>query len=353
MAMHRTRKLTVLNVAFPLLPVTAGSGGGAEQILHLIERGIVDAGHRSIVVAAKGSEIAGELIETPAVKCEITEKVRADAQRKHACAIEQAIARTHVDVVHFHGLDFCAYRPHNDLPKLATLHLPTDWYPPSIFEDSSVQLNCVSKAQAASSPCPGLPVVLNGIDTQRYKFSERTRRYALWLGRICPEKGVDIALRVALRLDLPMIVAGPVQPFHDHEIYFAEKVKPLLDSKRQYIGAVDLDTKVQLLSEAFCVTIPSLVAETSSLVAMEALASGTPVIAFRSGALPEIVDHGMTGFIVDSEDEMEAAIGQIARISPDVCRSTALERFEASRMIGGYLALYERLIDARDTMHCG
>src|SRR6185437_16735190 len=104
--MRQARKLTVLNVAFPLLPVTAGSSGGAEQILYLLERGIVDAGHRSIVVAAKGSDIAGELIETPAVTFEITEEVRADAQRKHTRAIKKALSRTHVDLIHFHGLDF-------------------------------------------------------------------------------------------------------------------------------------------------------------------------------------------------------------------------------------------------------
>jgi len=347
--MRQARKLTVLNVAFPLLPVTAGSSGGAEQILYLLERGIADAGHRSIVVAAKGSDIAGELIETPAVTSDITEEVRADAQRKHARTIEKALSGTHVDLIHFHGLDFSTYRPRKALPQLATLHLPAAWYPASIFEERDVQLNCVSQAQATSSPRPGLPVVCNGIDTQRYRFDTGNRQHVLWLGRICPEKGVDIALRVALRLDLPMIVAGAVHPFRDHEIYFAEKVRPLLDSKRKYAGAVDLDIKIKLLSEASCLLIPSLVAETSSLVAMEAIASGTPVIAFRSGALPEIVEHGKTGFIVDSEDEMAATLGQIGKISPEVCRSTALERFEASRMIEGYLRLYDQLIDAHGT----
>lgn len=346
--MLQARKLTILNVAFPLLPVTLGSSGGAEQILYLLERGIVDAGHRSIVIAAKGSDIAGELIETPPVTSEITEEVRKDAQREHARAIEGALARTQVDLVHFHGLDFCAYRPQNMLPQLATLHLPAALYPVSIFEDSSVRLNCVSLAQAASSLRPELPVICNGVDLKRYRSGTESRRYVLWLGRICPEKGVDIALRVALRLDLSMIVAGPVHPFRDHEIYFAEKVRPLLDSKREYVGAVDLDTKVELLSKASCLLIPSLVGETSSLVAMEALASGTPVIAFRSGALPEIVEHDKTGFIVDSEDEMAAALGQIGRISPEVCRSTALERFEGSRMIDEYLRLYDRLVSGFD-----
>lgn len=344
--MRAPAKLTILSVAFPLLPVAPGSGGGAEQVLSLLERGIVKAGHRSIVVAAAGSEIVGRLIETPAANWEITEAARLDAQRRHAAAIQRVLDRTPVDLIHFHGLDFHRYLPPDRVPRLATLHLPAAWYPESIFNGAKVQLNCVSQTQASSAPRAGLPVVPNGIDTQRYKYSAEKEQYLLWLGRICPEKGVHLALQAALHLDLPLIIAGPVHPFPDHEIYFEKEIRPLLDSKRRYIGPADGKTKIELLSKASCLLIPSLVAETSSLVAMEALASGTPVIAFRSGALPEIVEHGSTGLVVDSEDEMEAAVGEVSKISPDVCRSTALRRFEASRMIDDYLALYRQIIDS-------
>jgi glycosyltransferase involved in cell wall biosynthesis len=336
----------ILSVAFPLLPVSSSSGGGAEQILYLLERGIAAAGHRSIVIAAKGSHVRGDLIETPASTSEITNEVRLDAQRTHLQAIERVLNHTAVDLLHFHGLDFYAYQPPPKLPMLATLHLPLDWYPPSIF-DGSVQLNCVSRAQASSAQNVNWPVVENGIDTGQYGTNTGKRAHLLWLGRICPEKGVHIALRVARRLDLPMIIGGPVHPFREHETYFAEAVRPLLDSRREYIGPVALGTKVKLLSEAACLLIPSLVTETSSLVAMEAMASGTPVVAFRRGALPEVVEHGITGFLVDSEEEMAAAVKKIEMLSPQVCRSRALDRFDASRMIAEYLALYRRVIDAR------
>lgn len=339
------RKFTILSVAFPLLPVGPGSGGGAEQILYLLERGLVDAGHRSIVVAANGSDVSGELLETPAANSEISDAVRTKAQQIHARIIEQVLAREKVDLIHFHGLDFYAYRPAQRLPMLATLHLPIDWYPSSAL-NSAVQLNCVSKHQAGSaSPVPCWPVVENGIDVRKYKAASDKRNHLLWLGRVCPEKGTHIALGVAHRLDLPLIVAGPVHPFRDHQLYFAEKVRPLLDSKRRYIGPVNMEGKTRLLSEASCLLIPSLVAETSSLVAMEAIASGAPVVAFRSGALPEIVEHGITGLIVDSEEEMMAAIGNVSTLSPQVCRSRALERFDSKRMIGDYLDLYRRIIN--------
>lgn len=335
--------LTILSVAFPLLPVGSGSGGGAEQILYLLEKGIVEAGHRSIVVAARGSDVSGELVETLAAASEITEAVQAEAQQIHGLKIVQVLASTHVDLIHFHGLDFYAYAPAAKAAMLATLHLPLDLYPASALT-GSVILNCVSHSQAeVNSVAAGWPIVENGIDTAQYKLGSGRRGYLLWVGRICAEKGVDIALRVAHRLELPMVVAGPVHPFRDHQVYFNEKVSPLLDAERRYVGPVDLKNKIQLLSEARCLLIPSLIAETSSLVAMEAMASGTPVIAFRSGALPEIVEHRKTGFVVDSEDEMSAAVANVADLSPQTCRSIALERFDAKRMTGDYVALYRRI----------
>jgi glycosyltransferase involved in cell wall biosynthesis len=333
----------ILSVAFPLLPVSSGSGGGAEQILYLLERGIAGAGHRSIVIAAKGSEVRGDLIETPASTSEITNELRLEAQRAHSREIQHILANTQVDLIHFHGLDFYAYQPPSKLPMLATLHLPLDWYSPSIF-DGSVQVNCVSRSQASSAQNVNWPVVENGIDTEQYRTNSGKRAHLLWLGRICPEKGVHIALRVAHRLDLPIIIGGPVHSFREHMTYFAEAVRPLLDSKREYVGPVGLDTKIKLLSEAVCLLIPSLVTETSSLVAMEAMASGTPVIAFRSGALPEIVEDGVTGSLVNSEEEMVMAVENISSISSQDCRSRALGCFDANRMISAYLELYGRVI---------
>jgi glycosyltransferase involved in cell wall biosynthesis len=147
----------------------------------------------------------------------------------------------------------------------------------------------------------------NGIPTESYTPAQ-AGSFLLWLGRICPEKGVHIALEVAHRLDAPLLIAGPVHPYPEHLEYFSRSVHPLLDDKRMYIGPVESSHKASLLSRARCVLIPSLIAETSSLVAMEALSSGTPVIAFRSGALPEIVSDGQTGILVDSAEEMSHAV---------------------------------------------
>jgi glycosyltransferase involved in cell wall biosynthesis len=333
--------MTVLSVAYPLFPVSADSAGGAEQILYLLERGLVHAGHRSIVIAAAGSHLSGHLIEAPVSTGEITPSARKHAQQEHLARIEQALVHFPVDLIHFHGLDFHTYVPREPLAKVATLHLPLAWYPPSALTDFDVRLCCVSESQAETAPnALKLPVIHNGIDVDRYRADAPRRDYLLWLGRICPEKGTDIALRVARRLDLPLIVAGPVHSFAYHEKYFSEAVEPLLDRKRKHIGPIGLEAKIRLLSQARCVLIPSLERETGSLVAMEAISSGAPVIAFRSGALPEIVEDGVTGIIVASEDEMAEAVERSGEISSVRCREEALRRFNAARMVEDYLAFY-------------
>jgi glycosyltransferase involved in cell wall biosynthesis len=337
--------LNVLSVAYPLLPVSVDSTGGAEQILALLERGIVRQGHRSFVIAAEGSVVSGKLIPTPAANGEMTEEVRRKAQEAHRRTVQEVLETHEIDLVHFHGLDFHAYLPDSATPKLATLHLPPTWYPAEVFELRDVHLNCVSEMQSRSLPHGmSLPVVANGIDTERFLADCAHTDPLLWLGRICPEKGTHIALEVAHQLDLALAVAGPVYAFRDHEAYFRERVEPLLDEKRRWVGAVGMERKIELLARARALLVPSLVAETSSLVAMEAISSGTPVIAFRSGALPEVVKDGVTGFLVDDQDQMKKAIGQLGQISPLTCRARAIERFSMARMVSDYLQLYRKML---------
>jgi glycosyltransferase involved in cell wall biosynthesis len=357
--------MTILSIAFPLLPVCESSAGGAERILYLLERQFVNLHYQSIVIAAAGSRVSGCLLAGPAANGEITDAVRREAHIIHRQLIEEALDHYSVDIVHFHGLDFHSYAPveYGKAKALATLHLPIDWYPDAIFAMPAIHFNCVSSTQAGSKPDRVLPVVQNGIEVSRYQHrarkkngervleelqahQQRRRGYLLLISRICPEKGVDIALRLAHRHNLPLVIAGPVHPFRDHQRYFSEKVEPLLDSKRVYIGPVDLEQKVALLNDARCLLVPSLAAETSSLVAMEACSAGTPVVAFRSGALPEVVKDGETGFIVDGEDEMAEAVLRTESISSDVCRSYAAETFNAERMASDYLKLYRDILQS-------
>jgi glycosyltransferase involved in cell wall biosynthesis len=299
------------------------------------------------VIAAKNSEVAGQLVETPAAQAEISPSIRKAAQESHRDRIERTLETEAIDLIHFHGLDFLSYRPPSQsVRQLATLHLPVSWYPEDLFQHRGLILNYVSQSQARTQANTFFtPVIGNGIDLDQFTFTPRKDNYLLWLGRVCPEKGAHIALHVARSLDLPLVLAGPVHPFGDHQTYFCEKVVPLLEDDRHYVGPVNSSQRAKLLSGARCLLVPALAPETSSLVAMEAAASGTPVIAFASGALPEIVENGKTGWIVSCEEEMADAVHRSAEIIPAACRRAAEVRFNAIRMAQDYLSLYERIIN--------
>jgi glycosyltransferase involved in cell wall biosynthesis len=342
--------LTILSVAYPLTPVGPNAAGGSEQVLTLIDRALVEAGHRSLVIAAEGSEAAGQLIASPKAGGTLDDGVRRRAQHAHGELIRQVLAEYHVDLVHMHSLDFPCYLPPGGVPVLATLHLPPDWYPLDLFRETRPNLyfNCVSRSQHDACPKGAslVPYIPNGIDTDLYAYTPDRGRYALALGRICPEKGFHFALDAAKLAGVDFVLAGEVFPYAAHEHYFRQEVCPRLDARRRFVGPAGFAQKRRLLAHAKCLLIPSTVAETSSLVAMEAMASGAPVIAFRSGALPEIVENGRTGFVVSGKYEMAEAIARVHTIDGEQCRRAAEARFSAKEMVKRYLGLYARIIAA-------
>ncbi len=338
--------LTILSIAYPLMPVGPHASGGSEQILSIVEQGIVEAGHRSIVISAKGSVVRGELIETETWEGEICAEMQRRARANHLAAIQKMLATNSIDLIHFHGLDFHCYVPKTGIPMLATLHLPLSFYPTAIFDSFCVSMNFVSETQRTTCRVArNWPVIPNGVNVPDYECSAKRDDYALVIARICPEKGIHFALQAAHQCGSKLYVVGPVHPYPAHLKYFDSVVRPLLDDDRVYLGPADLSKKRALLSKANCLIVPSTVEETSSLVSMEALAAGTPVIAFRSGALPEIVRDGVTGFIVDSVDGIGEALKKVRDIDPFVCRREAEERFSARVMITKYLRLYQALAD--------
>ena len=140
-----------------------------------------------------------------------------------------------------------------------------------------------------------------------------------------------------------MILAGEVFPYQEHLSYFQREIVPRLDATRKYVGAADAKKKRELLARASALLVPSLVAETSSLVSMEALASGTPVIAFPVGAIPELIEHGKTGYLVKGVREMASAIRRRTKLKSRDCREAAEERCDQYRMVRNYFALYRKM----------
>ena len=201
---------------------------------------------------------------------------------------------------------------------------------------------------------PLLPPVRNGVPVDALGVARHARRsFALVLGRICPEKGQHFALDAARAAGVPLLLGGEVYPYAAHEAYFAREVVPRLDRLRRFLGPVGFARKRRLLAAARCVLVPSTAPETSSLVAMEAAACGTPVVAFASGALPEVVEHGRTGFLVPDAAGMAEAIGRVGALDPSRIRRVARERFSEARMAGEYLALLRRLARERGSVDDG
>ncbi|MBX6425875.1 MAG: glycosyltransferase [Variibacter sp.] len=340
----------MLNVAFPFALVGPDATGGAEQIVSHIDRALVNAGLESLVVAREGSRVAGRLIAMPPARWD--EAGREQAHRLYRAAIGRVLGRRAVDIVHMHGLDFHAYLPPPGPCVLATLHLPTAWYPSDALtpQRPDTWLNCVSRSQQAA--CPESPSLLapiaNGVPVRELAAGVHARRrFALAIGRICPEKGYHLALAAARRAECPLLLGGDVWDCEAHRRYFAEQIAPRLDRQRRFLGPLAFARKRRLLAAARCLVVPSLVEETSSLVAMEALACGTPVIAFPRGALCDIVAPGRTGFLVRDAAEMAEAIKAADAINPQDCRQAATERFAVQRMTGEYIALYRALCRAK------
>jgi glycosyltransferase involved in cell wall biosynthesis len=270
---------------------------------------------------------------------------------QHRRAILRALDAQRFDLVHDESGFFWDRAGSVKTPVLATLHLPRTFYDDKLFQSipANVSLNCVSRSQArAFEDLPQvLGVVPNGIALERFRFEPRKRDYVLWLGRICPEKAPHLAMDAAQRAGVRLIMAGQVYPFTWHQRYFEQEIRPRLeraDHRVQWIEAPAFQVKLELLASARALLLPSLAAETSSLVAMEAMACGTPVIAFPGGALFEIVRNGITGYLVKDASHMAHAIGDIDRLWPEDARAVAEENFSAGTMADGYEAMYERIV---------
>jgi glycosyltransferase involved in cell wall biosynthesis len=339
--------LTILNVAYPFAPVGPNAVGGAEQVLSQVEAALVQAGHVSLVLACQGSQTAGRLF--PASQC--LEPGNPGVQQKqwneYTTRIREICQEWDVDLVHYHGVDFYNYLPPENIPALVTLHLPLAWYPPAAFQARrpNTWFHCVSRAQMAQCPAELelLPVIENGVSGYYSEKSFRKGEYAISLGRICPEKGYHIAADAAEQAGVPLVLAGALFPYQAHQDYFKAEIQPRLGPNFRFVGPLGPARKRRWLGSARCLVVPSLVAETSSLVAMEALACGTPVVAFAVGALPGIIEHGRTGFLVRNPEEMAAAIQAAGQLNPEACRHAARARFSLERMTASYLGYYEAL----------
>lgn len=356
----------VLSVAFPYAPVGAWAVGGAEVICSQLEADLRSLGFASVVVAHAASAPSGILYGTDIPPGEITDDIRAEVERRQQANIDRALADHPVALVHMHGLDFHRYHLPANIPVVVTLHLPPGWYPEDIWSfPENYHFVAVSNAQLQACPAEArkrITVIENGVPLPPREALRPEGRYALMLARICPEKNLHLGLDAARLAGMGALLGGETFPYPEHQRYFTEQIEPRLTSTckgheardthraeapvARFLGPVAGDQKARLLSRAACLLLPSLAPETSSLVAMEALSAGVPVIGMAVGAVPEIVEHGRTGFLLQPGDNaperMAALIQQLPAISRSTCRETAEQRFSFERMLHAYAGFYRQ-----------
>ncbi|HTV08469.1 MAG TPA: glycosyltransferase [Candidatus Aquilonibacter sp.] len=344
--------LTVLSIAFPFAPVGPYSVGGAERILSELDAALVAEGQRSLVAACAGSLVAGELFPAPLPERSLaSESDRRWYRWRFQAAIDRALSKYRVDLIHMHGLDFDEHVLPPGIPTLVTLHARLSRYRSEAWASHCdvTHFQCVSHTQRRGWPgsMGDVSVIQHGVAIRENDVNRQREEFAVSIGRICPEKNVHEALEAGTLAGTRVLIGGHLFPFQEHGAYFRQRVEPLLgrdDVKHSYLGPLDANRSRRLLARARCLLLPSLTPEASSLIAMESLAAGTPVIAYRSGALTEIVEDRVTGFLVNNVEEMAEAIRNIDQISHEACRAAAEERFSRDRMVRHYFDLYGALL---------
>ncbi|MFP4513156.1 MAG: glycosyltransferase family 4 protein [Acidimicrobiales bacterium] len=318
--------------------------GGTEMIIDLLARGLHARGHEVVLFTTGDST------------CPVTRRwlhphaLGTASGLTEDAHVERAYQTlTEVDIVHDHTVTGPS-RPElhpSGAPVVTTMHgalSPPADRPYVTAAASGVAIVAISHDQRRSAPhLPVAAVIHHGIDVGSYPKGRGEGGYVLFLGRMSPAKGVHEAIEIARAARRRIIVAAKMWEPDEHR-YFTERVEPLLGTDAVYVGPVDHRRKVELLGGAAALVNPIGWPEPFGLVMAEALACGTPVLAYPEGAAPEIVEDGRTGFLCRSQEEMVVRLDEISTIDRDACRTAATTRFSASRMVGQHLALYHDLL---------
>jgi glycosyltransferase involved in cell wall biosynthesis len=321
--------------------------GGTERVVSYLSEALVAMGHEVTLYASGDSVTRAELVAV------VPTGLRQAAGRPewlmwHMQMLDRVFAAAdRYDVIHFHT-DYLHYplarrcttptlttmHGRLDLPDLAALHRH--------FDDQA--LVSISAHQQQQMPdARWLATVHHGLPTDLHRAHDAPGDYFAFIGRMSPEKRADRAIEVARRTDMPIKLAAKVDPVD--EAYFEREIQPLLGSPlAEFVGEIGGADKKELLNHARALLFPIDWAEPFGLVMIEAMACGTPVIAYRSGSVPEVIEDGVNGFIVDDIDGAVDAVGRLGQIDRATVRAAFEDRFTAERMARDYVRLYQKLI---------
>jgi glycosyltransferase involved in cell wall biosynthesis len=320
--------------------------GGTERVVSYLTEELVRMGHDVTLYASGDSRTAARLVPICQRALRLDETI-VDFFAYHVLLVERVLrdARRY-DVVHFH-CDYIHYPASRravpshvttlhgrlDLPELQSLYRE--------FEE--IPVVSISNAQRAPIELANWQAtVYHGLPPESLRFRPAPGGYLAFLGRISPDKRADRAIEIARAAGMPLKIAAKVDPA-DRE-YFEAEIEPLLEADHvEFVGEISEEEKSEFLGGARALVFPIDWPEPFGLVMIEALACGTPVVAYRHGSVPEVIENGVNGFVVEDRESAVAAVRRIGEISRESCRRIFEERFSAARMARDYVRVYERL----------
>ena len=334
-------------VAPPWFDVPPDGYGGTEQLVATLVDGLTERGHQVVLIAAGEDRTEADLFRTfRTTPSGLGGPDSLPIELIHASRAAARLDELEVDLVHDHSVVGPLFAPYRSVPTLVTVHGPLEGWMRRLYGAMrGVRFIAISNAQRATAPeLPWLATIHNGIDVEASPFREQKDDALLFLGRIHPTKGVVEAIEVARRAGRRLLIAAKASD-DDERRYLEEEVEPRLGDGVEYLGNVDAPRKLELLSRASALVFPIRWEEPFGLVMIEAMSCGTPVLALRRASVPEVVDHGRTGFIGDSIEDLVAACGRLDELDPAEIRRSCAERFDGSRMTERYEAAYRAALD--------
>jgi glycosyltransferase involved in cell wall biosynthesis len=346
------RPLRIALLAAPMVPVPPIAYGGTERVVAALATELTKRGHEVTVFASGDSTVDGIL--SPIVdKALWRTGYRGDVSTHLLRAVARCWAEAdQFDLVHSHvesfGFPFARHAP---VPVVSTLHgrLDVAGMPELLDEFSDIPLVAISESQKRwAMDANWVGVVHNGLPLEHMPTSREIGHDLVFVGRVAPEKGVAEAIELARRVGVRLTMAAKVHDPSEAEL-FEQVVRPAVAAGDvEFLGELPPIARDPLFASARATVMLGAWPEPFGLVAIESLATGTPVIARRAGALPEIVEHGVDGYLVDDVSEAEQAVRMLDRLDRALIRRRALERFSAARMADRYLEIYRSLLAQRD-----
>lgn len=321
--------------------------GGTERVIHYLTEELVRQQHDVTLFASGDSVTSARLVATSGKALRL-DPACIDPLAHSILQLEKVMkAANEFDIIHFHT-DFLHFPVTSrfDIPCVTTLHgrLDIPDLQPLYNEFPKQRVISISRSQRAPLPQANwIGTVYHGLPADLHPMQQSDGDYLAFIGRISPEKGVERAIEIAIDCDCPLKIAAKIDKVDLH--YFEKHIAHLFDHPLvEFVGEITEQEKTSFLGKARALLFPINWSEPFGLVMIESISCGTPVIAFNNGSVPEVIDHGVTGFIVESVPEAVKAVAKLPQLSRPAIRRVFEERFAASRMAADYLRLYKQVL---------